>query len=383
VERGEHMPHEAGGRSASGVDLDVGITYGGLGFLLGGLGGCLVLLSRDLGVPRGELSWLSAGFGVALLLAGLVGPGALRLGAGWVLRTGCAALATGSVLLALSSSVGLAQLGALLVGVGGASAVLAAPALLTGAGAAARLTRVNAASSLAGVTAPVLLGAVDFATRHGRLALLLPAPALFALIVRRRRGALTPTERRRNGEADGTPAPWQVAIRWAAVVAAVCPEFAFVVWGAARMQDSGLGAAGAAAAATAFPVGMGIGRLLGPRYVPDARGIGAGVALGILGTLLVAAPVGPVPVALGIALAGLGIAVLYPLTLSRLVHTPGLGLQRGSALAAVASGVAVLGAPVALDRLASSFGLRTAFLAAVPPLLVIVAAQRVSARRPG
>src|SRR5919204_6044053 len=90
VELGEHMPHEAGGRSASGVDLDVGITYGGLGFLLGGLGGCLVLLSRDLGVPRGELSWLSAGFGVALLLAGLVGPRALRLGAGWVLRTGCA-----------------------------------------------------------------------------------------------------------------------------------------------------------------------------------------------------------------------------------------------------------------------------------------------------
>ncbi len=376
-----HTAREADGRGRSGADLDVGIAFAGLGFLLGGLGGCLVLLSRDLGVPRGALSWLSAGFGVALLLAGVLGPGALRLGAGHALRVGCGTLATGACLLAVSSSLGLAQLGALLIGIGGASAVLAAPALVTGAGAAGRLTRANAASSLAGVTAPVLLGAVDAATRHGRLALLLPAPALIALAVRRGRAAPVAIDDRGDGEADRAAAAWQVAVRWIAIVAAVCPEFAFVVWGAARLQDSGLGAAGAAAAAAAFPVGMGIGRLLGPRFVPETRAIGAGVALGILGTLLVAAPVGPAPVAMGVALAGLGIAVLYPLTLARLVHTPGLGLRRGSALAAVASGAAVLGAPVALDRLATGVGLRVAFLSVVPSLAVVAAAARLGARR--
>lgn len=355
----------------------VAIAFAGLGYLLGGLGGCLVLLSRDLGVPRGALSWLSAGFGGALVLVGVIGSGALRLGAGRVLRGGCAAFAAGAILLAVSSSLGLAQLGALLVGLGGALSVLAAPALLAGVDAGARFTRVNAASSLAGVAAPVLLGAVDAATGHGRLALLLPAPALLALAVRRGRAAPAAVQVPGGVEAEGAAAGWRVAVRWIAIVAAVCPEFAFVVWGAARLQDSGLGAAGAAAAAAAFPVGMGIGRLLGPRVVPETRAIGAGAGLGILGALLVAAPVGPAAVATGVALAGLGIAVLYPLTLARLVHTRGLGLRRGSALAAVASGTAVLAAPVALDRLASGVGLRVAFLAAVPSLLVVAAAQRV------
>ena len=369
--------------NARRADLDVGIAFGGLGFLLGGLGGCLVLLSRDLHVARGALSWLSGGFGLALLLAGVLGPGALRFGAGRALRVGCAVLASGAILLAVSPSLVLAQMGALLVGLGGAAAVLAAPALLTGVGAAARLTRANAASSLAGVTAPLLLGAVDAATGHGRLALLAPAPALLALAVRRAPAARPRGEDRADGEGAAAP-PGQVAIRWLAIVAAVCPEFAFVVWGAARLQDSGLGAAGAAAAAAAFPVGMGLGRLLGPRCVPERRAVGAGVALAIAGTSLVVAPAGPGTVAVGVALAGLGIAGLYPLTLARLVHTPGLGLRRGAALAAVASGAAVLGAPVAVDRLATGVGLRVAFLAAVPCLVLVAAAQRVGAgARPG
>jgi hypothetical protein len=86
-------------------------------------------------------------------------------------------------------------------------------------------------------------------------------------------------------------------------------------------------------------------------------------------------------VASGVTLAGLGIAMLYPLTLARLVQTPGLGLQRGSALAAMASGAAVLGAPVALDLLARGVGLRSAFLAAVPSLLLVAGAQRFGGRR--
>jgi len=382
TERRAGGAREAASRDARGADVEVAIAFAGLGFLLGGLGGCLVLLSRDLGVARGELSWLSAGFGAALLLAGAAGQGVLRLGAGRVLRAGCAALATGAVLLAVSSSVRPAQLGALLVGLGGAAAVLAAPALLTGPGAAARLTRVNAASSLAGVTAPVLLGAVDAATGHGRRALLVLAPFLLALAFWRRRSAGAPPERSQEDGAPGRPSRLQVAARWVAIVAAVCPEFAFVVWGAARLQDSGLDAAGAATAAAAFPMGMGVGRLVGPRLASGTRAIGVGVSLAALGSLLVAAPVGPASVATGTALAGLGIAVLYPFTLARLVETPGLGLQRGSALAALASGTAVLGAPLLLEQLASGLGLRTAFLAAVPSVLVVAGVQRVGRRRP-
>jgi hypothetical protein len=282
----------------------------------------------------------------------------------------------------VATSVLPAQLGALLVGFGGAAVVLSAPALLIGPGAEAQLTRVNAVSSLAGVSAPVLLGALDGAIGRGRLALLLPVPALVALVLHGT--AIAPRDTRDAAAAPvSPPGRSAVAIRWVAIVAAVCPEFAFVVWAASRLQDAGLGPAGAATAAAAFPIGMGMGRLFGPRFVSGGRAIAAGVSLGVAGTLLVVAPLGPLPVAAGVSLAGLGISMLYPLTLARLVQTPGLGLQRGSALATMASGAAVLGAPVALDWLARGVGLRSAFLAAVPAMLLVAGAQRLGARRAG
>ena len=368
--------------AAGRLGLEMSVTYGGLGYLLGGLGSCLVLLSRDLGIPRGALSWLSAGFGVALLLVGAVGQRVLRIEPGRVLRAGCGGLAIGAALLAVAPSVLPAQLGALLIGLGGAAVVLSAPALLIGPGAEAQLTRVNAVSSLAGVSAPVLLGALDGAIGRGRLALIFPVPAMLFLAIYGQAKAVTDTLAVEPAPSS-PPGRIDVAVRCLAVVAAVCPEFAFVVWAASRIQDAGLGPAGAATAAAAFPIGMGIGRLFGPRFVSGGRAIATGVSLGVAGTLLVVAPLAPLLVASGVALAGLGIAMLYPLTLTRLVQTPGLGLQRGSALAAMASGAAVLGAPLALDWLARGVGLRSAFLAAVPSMLLVAGAQRLGARRAG
>jgi hypothetical protein len=101
---------------------------------------------------------------------------------------------------------------------------------------------------------------------------------------------------------------------------------------------------------------------------------GLGYLLGGLGSCLVL---------LSRDLGAVVLSILYLLTLSRLVQTPGLGLQRGSALAAMASGAAVLGAPVALDWLANGVGLRSAFLAAVPSMLLVAASQRLGARRAG
>ena len=51
-------------------------------------------------------------------------------------------------------------------------------------------------------------------------------------------------------------------------------------------------------------------------------------------------------------LAGLGIAPLYPVVLDRLVRTAGLDPRRAAAVGALASGTAVLFAPVLLSVLA-------------------------------
>ena len=76
---------------------------------------------------------------------------------------------------------------------------------------------------------------------------------------------------------------------------------------------------------------------------------------------------------LGYLLGGLGGCLVLP--------SRDLAVQRGSALGTAASGVAVLGAPIMLDWIASGVGLRTAYLAALPVLLTVVATQRYGAGR--
>ena len=232
-------------------------------------------------------------------------------------------------------------------------------------------------SSLTGIGAPLLISAADAATGMGRASLFLPVPVLLWLALLRR-PATVPAAPSTWGPlpASGPGAIRRAARWWLAIVACVSPEFAFVVWGAARLQDSGLGPAAASAAAAAFPVGMAAGRFLAPRLLGRLPLVACGVGLAAAGAVLTAAPVGPVAVVAAGALAGLGIAPLYPMILDRLVRTRAsipAGAPRSGALA---SGTAVLGAPLLLGALGRVVSLRLGFLAAVPMLLLVLVLYR-------
>lgn len=364
------------------VVLTAYVVQAAFGLLLAGLGPCLVLLSRDLSVRRESLSWVSAGFGIGLLLVGVLGERLLHVGAWRLLQLSAAVQGVGGALLALAGALAPAQAGALLLGLGGAGTVLATPVLLAGAGGTARMSWAFGLNSLTGIAAPLLMSAVDVATGRGRAALLLTVPALFWAAARPAR--LAPP---RPTAAPLHLAPWGPGTRrkaiwwWLALVFSVSPEFAFVVWGAARLQDSGLGATAATAAAAAFPIGQALGRLfVVPKLLERFPLVPAGVALAIAAALTCAAPLGPVPIVLACAAAGLGIAPLYPLSLGRLVRIPGMDPGRGAAVGALGSGTAVLLAPILLGLLAREIPLRLGFLAAVPLLLVVVALHRWGGR---
>jgi MFS family permease len=98
-----------------------------------------------------------------------------------------------------------------------------------------------------------------------------------------------------------------------------------------------------------------------------------GCAVVVAGTLVVAVPNAPVPVVVGLAVAGLGTAAFYPVTLARLVQVPGMSVARGPAFGALASGTAILVAPVVLAALGAALDLRAAYLLAVLPLAVALA----------
>jgi MFS family permease len=172
----------------------------------------------------------------------------------------------------------------------------------------------------------------------------------------------------------------RVARGWARVVLAVAVEFCFVIWAVARLLDSGLSIATAALLGSAFPIGMAVGRAVGPVHLRGWSPIVPGGLLAIGGTLLVSLFDAPSVVTAGLVVAGIGVAPLYPVTLAALVATPGLSQARLAALGASASGVAILLAPAMLAALAGVVDLRTAFLITVPLLAALFLVSRPLSR---
>jgi hypothetical protein len=343
-----------------------------VGFTINSLGACLVLLARDLDRPPEQLVWLSSSFGVGLLLVGAVGPVVLRRGPRPVLQAAALVAAAGAALLATGPTAVLAAAGALLLGTGAAGLVLVTPALLRGPAVGARLSQVNAISSVCGVLGPLSVGVLDARLGSGRLALLLAVPPLLAIAGWARRAAGRQPEAEPQVTRPATP---PLVTAWVAVVLGVAIEFCFTIWAAARLQEAGLAAGPAAAAAVAFLLGMAAGRYGAPWLI--ARGVPVvpiGCAVVVAGTLAVAVPEAPVPVVAGLAVAGLGAAAFYPVTLGRLVQVPGLSVARGPAFGALASGTAILVAPVVLAALGAALDLRAAYLLAVLPLAAALAA---------
>jgi hypothetical protein len=354
--------------------LRIGVGLSAMGFVLTGLGACIAMLARDLDEPTGKLALLSSAFAVGLIVIAVVGPRMLR---SWplttALRIGSLICAVGAVLLALAPTYGVAVAGGLCIGLGGALLVLVAPLVLHGPTAAARLSRVNAVASATGILAPIAIGAVDSFGPTGRLALLAAVPPLIALAVVKGKAGAEPL---RGEPSPAKAAAVTIALGWLRVVLAVGVEFCFVVWAVARLVAAGLPMATAALLGSAFPIGMAVGRAIGPLHWRGWSPVVPAGLLAIVGTLLVSLFDAPAAVTIGLVTAGVGVAPLYPVTLAALVATPGLNPTRLAAIGALASGTAILLTPAALAALARVADLRTAYLITIPLIILLITLSR-------
>ena len=412
--------------SSRRADLQASLALAGLGFAIAGLGACVALLARDLGEPTDRLAWLPSAFAVGLLIVAMVGPILLRTDARMaVLRAGALVCGLGAVLLAVAQGFAIALVGGLFVGLGGALMLLVVPLMLSGSHAAVRLARANAVASTASISAPLVIGAMDSLGPTGRLAMIVAVAPLVILVVVARSPAKLPhtgavagpgmgmgqaekqglgeaqgqgradrqgqAERQRWGErqtqeekqrlGQGEVGGAKVLVGrafggWLRVVLAVSVEFCFVIWAVARLLDTGLSTATAALLGSAFPIGMAVGRVIGPVNIRSLSPLLPAGLLAASGTILVSLFNAPVLVTAGLALAGLGVATLYPITLADLISTPGVSPAHLASLSAFASGTAILLAPAALAGLATVVDLRTAFLIPLPLLLALLAIRR-------
>jgi fucose permease len=164
------------------------------------------------------------------------------------------------------------------------------------------------------------------------------------------------------------PASWAFLVMLGLGVAL---EMTMLLWSTAYLEQvAGLPRRAAVTAAAAFPAAMLVGRTAGSvlvRRVAPAILYPATLCLIVPGFLAFWGGFPAPVVVLGLFLAGLAVALLYPLSLSFAVGAAGAAGSVASARSGLASGAAILTAPFTLGALADHVGLSRAYL--IAPIL--------------
>ena len=357
-------------------------------YLLNGIGSILTPLQRELGVGRGEVALLPTLFAIGLVVVGVIGgPAVRRVGRQASIRSAMVGVIVGAVLVA-GPGWPLALLGATILGGSCAVLVQLLPVII-GALHPRRTTAIiaeqNAVSSFAAVLAPLAVGAalaVGVGWRPGYLWPVLLLVCLLPLV----RGVpaasaegCRPVLRLGRQPLDRTF--WS---RWLDVLIAVSAEFCVLFWITSAFATwYSLSTDAAVLWASTFMMGMAGGRAMGTpitRRIADRSMIvtlGCGVAL--VGFLVFWGAGAPPVAAVGAVVLGLGIALLYPVTIAALMRARPDDPDGASARGTLASGLAIGGAPFVLAATSDHVGLHAAYVI-VPILLGILLVRSVRRR---
>ncbi len=345
------------------------------GYVLYGLGPALDALRDEHDVSRRAIGLAGSAFAVAAVGAALGAPAALRrFGLRAVLCAALAGFGAATLGLVAASSLPAVIGAALVLGATGTAILVTVPLVIDerqGAARAAALAEANMGASAAGIVAPAAIGlsiAVGAGWRPG-LAIVLVAIAGLIVVARGLSNPPPPA-------AEAAPPPRRLPRAfwrwWLLIVLVVGVEFSIVFWSTDLLRErTDLGRGAASASLALFVTGMTIGRFAGGRMAVarDPRTL-LGVSLGVAAVgfaLLWSTEVAAVSVA-GLLVVGLGVALLFPMSLALAMAAAPRAPERASARATLAGGLAILAAPYALATLADGVGVHAGFLI-VPALL--------------
>ena len=357
-------------------------------FFLNALGPAAPFLKEELNLSYTTSGLHFTAFAAGMLLVGAAGsPLIRRLGRRRALWLGAFGLAASTLLFLLGRHPTLTITAALLMGVLGSLIVTIVPAALSahhGPLSGTAISEANVMASLASAGAPLLIG--TFAPLPGGWRLGLALVALLPLLLYPRMGSA----RSAAGSAANLPEPLAPAAPlparywalWFALLLAVAVEFCLIAWGADFLENvHGLPRATAARTVSLFLGGMVLGRLATGALVrrrPAQQVVIGAILLAAAGYLLFWLAPSAAGSQLGLAVAGLGVAGLYPLILTIGIAAAGAQTTLASARAVLASGLAILLLPLLLGRLADSVGIADAYAVVgllLAALLLLMAAQ--------
>ncbi|OKL45894.1 MFS transporter [Boudabousia marimammalium] len=156
------------------------------------------------------------------------------------------------------------------------------------------------------------------------------------------------------------------------VALASATEAALYAWGIVRLINIGVPTSTAAFLGAIFPLGISLGRFSGSLTLKIPGIFQISCLLSIVGTIMIGWFNQPLIVVAGLAIAGLGTALLYPITIDDIFALPGLSNQRSAALGVLSSGAAIFATPMLLPVVASIMPLGMALLTLVPLTLVLM-----------
>jgi fucose permease len=311
----------------------------------------------------------------ALIAAGLTGAALAGLAIGYGAMP--AITITGAMLMSLLATSALIRVWAVLADLHGARRAVA-------------LSEGEVSVSLAGILTPLVIGALAATTLTWRFTFVLGAgvSAAAGLWVWRAR---MPPQARPSPERAGRDADSALQGRSATLVivfAVVALEFSLSFWLASYLNDDiGLARDAAVAAVSGLYAANLTGRLVASRLARRAgteRLLGMALGTGLLGLPFLLAATGFGVAAAGIALTGIAIGAMFPLTSA--LHVKASALSADSALGQVLA-VASLGqlaGPLTAGAIAQAADLRDGLL--ILPALILTAAAglyRFDRSRPG
>ncbi|WP_066522986.1 MFS transporter [Curtobacterium ammoniigenes] len=365
-----------------------------VGFVIDGYAPTVRLVARDLHIPVSLASLHATAFGLGFIVASFVAPRLTarvgRITTGWLGAVGLC-LGVGLYLLSPVFAGTLAGIG--IAGFSGTLVQSSAYAHLSashGANSPRAMSEGSAVAQATGMFAPVAVGVASTTVLgwRGGLALDIVLVALLGsaawALARRRSGGATrgtdaaPVRSMRTQRAGRLPTRfWGV---WASVVVVLGIEFCMSVWAPVDLARRPGIADAVATASPAFMLGgMLIGRVamgrLTQRWPVDVLMV-TSIAVSLIGFgLFWAVPIDWVSV-VSLAVAGLGIAGQFPLSLARLVAASDGRHDVASAWGTLALGIAIAGAPALLGVLGAAVGVTTGLL--LVPLLCLVSGTLVA-----
>ncbi len=353
-------------------------------YLIGALGPAVPFLRNELNINYTVSAFYLSAFAAGLVIAGFTnswmvkrfGRSTLFWGGGFVM-----ALGTVGLTLGLTAEVGIVSV--FVAGLFGSYLLVNVQSTLSdlhGNNRAYALTEANVFAVLASSAAPLAVGFGEAQGWTWRFAFLVGI-FIWALVFIWMRRRISLPVRKVEPVTQSTTAkhgklPRAFWAYWVVVFFAVAIEWCIVFWASTYMETVvGLSKEAAAASVTLFTVGQFIGRAVGSRLIrryPSGKLILIAAAILLFGFPMFWLGQTPVVNAFGLFVCGLGVANLFPLTLSL---TSAVGMSNpdaASGLTSMSSGIAILLTPQFLGIIADRLGIQSAYFIVAPLGVAII-----------